>query len=261
MPEVTAQAQQSSLQKPDQKPNPGYGPLSALIVTITIYILTQVVGTFLVLGYARLSGVPNVKSWVDQTGPQFAYYLIAEGLAIALVYLFLKSRKAGWKTIGLSGLPSWRDAKNVLLGFAVYFPILIASFALAKYWFPSLNLDQPQQIGFAHSHGWGLVLVFICLVVLPPVTEEILMRGFFFTGLRSRLSVVWSLLATSLLFAIAHLEFGSGAPLLWSAAIDTFLLSVILVWLRLRTGRLWSSIGLHMLKNFLAFLSLFIFVK
>jgi len=60
-------------------------------------------------------------------------------------------------------------------------------------------------------------------------------------------------MVTSLVFGLAHLEFGSGGPLVWAAAIDTFLLSIILVYLRERTGALYAGILLHMLNNFIAF--------
>jgi membrane protease YdiL (CAAX protease family) len=46
--------------------------------------------------------------------------------------------------------------------------------------------------------------------------------------------------------------------LLYIAAIDTFTLSLILVYLREKTGGLWSSMGLHAIKNGIAFVSLFI---
>jgi membrane protease YdiL (CAAX protease family) len=61
-----------------------------------------------------------------------------------------------------------------------------------------------------------------------------------------------------LLFAAAHLQWGSGAPLLWVAAIDTFVLSMVLSTLREKTGSLWSAIGLHAIKNGVAFTLLFV---
>ena len=39
--------------------------------------------------------------------------------------------------------------------------------------------------------------------------------------------------------------------------IDTFILSLTLIWLREKTGRLYASMGLHGLKNFIAFIQLY----
>ncbi|MEJ0073120.1 MAG: CPBP family glutamic-type intramembrane protease [Candidatus Saccharibacteria bacterium] len=43
-------------------------------------------------------------------------------------------------------------------------------------------------------------------------------------------------------------------------AIDTFTLSVVLCYIREKTGTLWSGVLIHALKNGIAFLSLYIFV-
>jgi membrane protease YdiL (CAAX protease family) len=100
--------------------------------------------------------------------------------------------------------------------------------------------------------------VFISLVVLPTIVEEILVRGFLYGGLRNKLRPVGAGLIASLIFAAAHLQFGSGEPLLWVAAIDTFILSLFLIRLRETTGNLWSGMTVHFMKNGLAFTALFI---
>jgi hypothetical protein len=84
------------------------------------------------------------------------------------------------------------------------------------------------------------------------------MRGFLFSSLKRGMTVVVAAIVTSSIFAIAHLQFGSDAPLLWLAAIDTFVLSLVLCYLRQKTGSLWPCIGLHMIKNGLAFTVLFL---
>jgi membrane protease YdiL (CAAX protease family) len=124
---------------------------------------------------------------------------------------------------------------------------------------PALNVDQAQELGFNPIGTGELILTFISLVILPPIVEETLMRGFLYTSLKKRLTKVNAALITSVIFAAAHLQFGSGAPLLWVAAIDTFVLSLFLVYLREKTGSLWASMTLHALKNGVAFASLFIF--
>ena len=54
------------------------------------------------------------------------------------------------------------------------------------------------------------------------------------------------------------MEFGSGQPLLWVAALDTFTLSMVLCYLRQETDSLWPGILLHALKNCIAFITLFV---
>ena len=144
----------------------------------------------------------------------------------------------------------------VLQSISIGYTVLLS---LATHIFPTINVNQKQQLGFQNSSGsLDLFLTFVSLVVLPPLVEETVFRGFIFTGLRSSLKWWWAAFITSLIFATAHLEFGSGQPLLWSAAIDTFTLSLVLCYLRQKTDSLWPGILLHALKNCIAFVALFI---
>ena len=100
-------------------------------------------------------------------------------------------------------------------------------------------------------------MTFASLVVLTPVAEEIMFRGFLFSSFRVRMRVRYAILLTNILFGIAHLQFGNGAPLLWIAAIDTFTLSCFLCYLREKTGSVWASVMLHAIKNLVAFIALY----
>jgi membrane protease YdiL (CAAX protease family) len=95
------------------------------------------------------------------------------------------------------------------------------------------------------------------LVVLPPIAEEILFRGFIYSSLRPKMNKIVAALITSILFALPHL-FESSNGLLWVAGCDTFILSMVLVYVREKTDKLWASMLIHGLKNFVAFASLYL---
>lgn len=245
----------------DKKVDPiTWGAILAIVVTVAIYFLAQIFGSLLILAFAstRRINVDQLAGWSEQVVPQFFYVLLIEGLTVGAIWWILHHHKATFKTIGLTK-PKWVDAAYALCGFVIYFPLLIVATLILKAWFPSVDIDQQQQIGFQQVQGAFLGLAFISLVVLPSLAEEILFRGFLFAGLKRNLPIIWATLLTSFIFAAPHLQAGSGAPLLWAAAVDTFMLSLVLIWLRQKTGRLWAPIGLHMLKNGIAFLALFIF--
>jgi len=90
-------------------------------------------------------------------------------------------------------------------------------------------------------------------VVLPPLGEETLIRGYLYSGLRQTWRFLPALVITSLMFGLAHLEFGSGGPLVWAAAIDTAILSIVLCYLREKSGALYAGILVHMMNNLIAF--------
>jgi len=239
-----------------------WSPTEAVGVTLATFFGGQFVGSLLVYLPLVLFGwsTEKITDWFDNsTFGQFIFILTIEAVSLFLIYAFIKRRGASFKTLGLSRKPKPTDLGYALLGFAGYFLFYIVVVAVLKNLVPGLNVDQEQQIGFEAAHGAQLAFVFVSLVLLPPVVEEMLIRGFLYSGLKNGLPKVWAVIITSGLFAVAHLQFGSGNSLLWIAAIDTFVLSLVLIYLRDKTKALWAPIGLHMIKNFVAFMALFVF--
>jgi len=116
-----------------------------------------------------------------------------------------------------------------------------------------INLGQKQELGFDQLFTSGQkLLALVSLVVLPPIIEETVFRGFLFSGLRKKCNFIVAALVTSVLFASLHLLASSQGPL-WIAGLDTFVLSLVLCYLREKTGALWAPMMLHALKNVIAF--------
>jgi membrane protease YdiL (CAAX protease family) len=163
-----------------------------------------------------------------------------------------------WSTIGLK-TPKIRHIAYGILAAVPYYILYIIAVVIIGAIIPGLNVNQTQQIGFNSVHGvLPLLLAFVSLVVVPPLAEEIAMRGFLYTGLKKWLPKIISGLVVSVLFGAAHLAEGGSAGPLWIGAMDTFILSLVLVFLREKTGNLWAGITLHALKNGAAFISLFL---
>ncbi len=252
--------------KPEHKPAVTWGPVAAVLVTLGVFFGGQITGiVLLVAALSIINGstfdavLNTVSSTSTGTIYQFFSVVLVEAVTLGLLFSFLRARRASFATLGLKGF-RFTDLLRAVAGYGVYFIVYLLAALLAKGLFPSLNFEQEQEIGFSTAiNGLGLVPIFISLVVLPPVVEEILVRGFLYTGLRTKFKPILSVLVTSVLFAIAHLQWGAGAPLLWVAAIDTFVLSVVLCYLRETTGRLAAPIMLHAIKNGIAFAALFVF--
>ena len=232
-----------------------------MIVLAVIFFVSQLLSGLVVSFYPfiRSWSLATTKTWLNNSMyAQFATALLAYGGIVLLLWLFLRHKKTSFKALGLLK-PKFVDIVYAFGGLAVYLPSLFAVVLLVHRLVPRFNLNQPQQIGFSGASGGGqLAVVFISLVLLPPIVEELLFRGFLFTSLRSRMPLVWAGLITSAVFAAPHLLEGGSGGLLWIAALDTFILSLVLVWLREKTGRLSAGMGLHALKNFIAFASLFL---
>lgn len=239
-----------------------WGPGAGITVTALAFVLSQLIaGALFVIGLASAGWSSHrVDHWMNSVLGQFLMVLVSEGLALLILWLFLRRRKANWRLLGFQRTPQWRDVGYVIAGFVIYFALLLLAAGLAGSLL-HINLDQKQELGFQNVIGSGEKLItFISLVLLPPLVEETLFRGFLFGGLRKKLPFVWATLATSLLFAVPHLLESSSGPL-WIAGIDTLVLSIVLCYLREKTQALWAAIAVHMLKNGLAFLYLYVFVS
>jgi membrane protease YdiL (CAAX protease family) len=91
-------------------------------------------------------------------------------------------------------------------------------------------------------------LSFILLVLVAPWTEELIFRGFVFNGFRKRYQPRNAVILSALGFSILHLN-----PY---QLFGTFVLGLLLGWVRLRTGSLWPCIFLHAVFNGLVFVVL-----
>lgn len=240
----------------------GLGPVSVILVVLLTYFLSQIFAVIIIsysatlIGYDAESAINNIES---STFLQFAYIAIVEAITLYVLWWFMRLRKVPLKAIGLVRKPNIKDVGPALIVFAIYFVVLILATALIKNFIPGLDVEQEQQIGFKEAISpFQLGLVFVSLVILAPVTEEIMVRGFMYAGLRARFTKISSAIIASVIFGIAHLQLGSGAPPLWIAALDTAILSMFLIYLREKTGALWAGMFVHGLKNGIAFFVLFI---
>ena len=86
-----------------------------------------------------------------------------------------------------------------------------------------------------------LAVLVTTIVLLAPVFEELLFRGFLYRALRDLLTPGGAMVASALVFALIHLQPGNLLPL---AA-----LGFVLAWLYERSGTLWAPILVHATWN------------
>ena len=159
--------------------------------------------------------------------------------------------------LGLKGWPTWTDIGLAPVGFVVY--MLLAAGLVALFsqfsWF---DAGEAQDVGFnTFIMGFDRVLAFFTLVVVAPVAEEIIFRGWLYEKIRSKLwnemghtvTIVITNLLVSMLFGLVHMQ--------WNVGINVFAMSIVLCALREITGTIYAGILLHMLKNGVAFYLLY----
>jgi len=230
--------------------------------TVLLFLAGQLIGVMLIYFAFGLAGYSNEQ--IRQLATDNIYFQFLGILAIELVTvgaLYVVHRLRRWpfrKSVGLIGRPTVKTLGYVAAAYGLYFIALIILIGLAGYFIPVLDVDQAQQLGFDSPTGVQLLFVFASLVILPSVAEEIIFRGFLFQRLSRYINIKVAALIVSLIFGAAHLEFLGDNPLNWVAAIDTFVFSIFLIILLVKTKSLWASILLHAVKNSIAFVFLFI---
>jgi len=238
-----------------------WGPVWSISLTILIYFLSQIITIFILSVIFRLMhwNVQRSNDWLSNSViGQFFSVLLVESLSIGAIYAFLKWKKSKFKYIGVVKI-RFMDLLSALSGFLVYMFSFYLIAMLMSVFIKSFDINQQQNVGFQSVNGnFGLLLAFISLVVLPPLAEEIIFRGFLFSGLRTKMKFIYAALITSLIFAMPHLIESKNGGILWIAGLDTFILSMVSSYLREKTRGLWSSILLHSFKNGVAFIGLFL---
>ena len=170
----------------------------------------------------------------------------------------LAPRPIGRNELGLRGTPTWTDIGLAPIGF-IAATILAAGLVALFNIFPWFDASQAQDVGFnAYLVGSDRIIAFIVLVVIAPIAEELIFRGWLYgklreifnTRLADKWSTVMSILLVSLLFGIVHLQ--------WNVGVNVFAMSVALCGLREITGTVYAGILTHMVKNGVAFFLLYV---
>jgi membrane protease YdiL (CAAX protease family) len=233
-------------------------PAVVIASTLFIFILSQALAiTIVAAGYKVLhphTTMDNLDLEDISVLAQLIFVLLFIGLYILLVKRFLSLRGLKLASIGLKRKPKIQDVTKGFLGYGAFLALLFIINSLLTVVFPELDNNQKQDVGFnVLNTSLDYVLAFIALVILPPIGEEILVRGYLYSGLRKYWKIIPAAIMTSLIFGIAHLQLGEGTAVLWAAGVSTFTLSLVLVYLREKTGALYAGMLVHCLNNLLAF--------
>ena len=177
-------------------------------------------------------------------------YAVCMVLAIGSPWWVLK-KKTTRDELGLRGLPTWLDLLLAPVGLVVVMIVAGILTTIMVAILPSVDWQQAQEVGFHGLYDFGEhLLAFICLVIIAPVCEEIVFRGWLYGKLRVRLPAAPAMLIVSLLFGIMHGQ--------WNVGVTVFAMSLGMCAMRELTGTIWSGVILHMIKNGIAFYALFV---
>lgn len=163
--------------------------------------------------------------------------------AMVLGVMLPKASPVDW--LGLRW-PRWRSVLVLAPGSVVAMWMVFAALELSGFmrWLHGLGVDPVQDAVRAlqdQSDPGFLALMRFSALIVAPICEEIVFRGYVY-GVLKRFGGPWvAAVASSLVFAAAHASAGALLPLA--------LFGLLLVWMYERTGSIWAPIAAHACFN------------
>lgn len=196
---------------------------------------------------------PVVLKWGIGDFAIFAVGLHAIGMiaAVALLYLLLKRNQLGWSAVGLKDKLSLSATGYALAGVVIAFflyPLIEAALGavgVSMYW------GGPKASHFYLKSVFDIALAVMGAVLIVPVAEEIIFRGYILTLFTQKgYKPIVAILLSALIFTSIHIFFGPGM------LVYIFLWAFIPAFLYLKFGSLYPAILFHILNNLIAYVIL-----
>ncbi len=114
----------------------------------------------------------------------------------------------------------------------------------------------PHVVEDWYKTAWFPPLLWLAVVVLAPLSEEVFFRGFLFAGIsHSPMGGVGAILLTSFLWAVIHIQYD------WYGVASIFAAGLLLGYARLKTGSIVPTILMHTLMNLAAMVQVAILTR
>jgi len=226
------------------------GQASGLQIAFLMFavMIAAVPFSALIIKHAALQGV---AAEAVRKGMHFA-------LAIILILSFSPLRQSVRRWLKAPLGPQARIETAIVTASTLLLAFATAGAIAAWFWLTEgpgrverMTVDLDKQLSRAFS-SVGLVTIALSVLV-APVVEEIVFRGFIYRAFERRWGWLAAMLATSALFGMYHTY-----P--WSA----FVSSIVFVCVMRRTGSLWAPIVVHVIFNLMLwwpFLGQFVFPR
>lgn len=225
--------------------------IALTIWTGAMFFLAQIVVSLVALFFIKQFNLVTNEN-VVQTVIMAISYVVAIVLIILPPWYLMKS-KVGKDGLGLRGLPTWTDILLAPIGYIASMVATMAVLLVIQAFVPSFNLQETQDVGFRMESLYSnadKMVAFAALVILAPIAEELIFRGYLYGKLRTRLSAIPAIILVSVLFGFMHGQ--------WNVGIVVGVMSIFLCIARELTGTIYAGILMHMIRNGLAFYLLYI---
>jgi membrane protease YdiL (CAAX protease family) len=215
------------------------------ILTTLLFITATTLVLSLIFAFINLDITLNALAY-KSIGMLTIFSIQELILLIPLVY-FLKTKKISYQELKLNKFKIGQAIKLIFFGFVAFMLINQAITFVSDYF--SISIPgygtQEQRLPLFGQDPLSIPVSFFILVLLAPLVEELLFRGFIYTKLRNSRKASSSIIISAAIFAGFHLEPEIFLPL--------FILGCIIGYIYEKSGSLWVPILFHLINNGLAF--------
>ncbi len=222
-------------------PRTPWGLWATLGWVILAFVLSAVAGLIVLLIW-RPDAIMSGSADMLKDGPLISITTIASA-AVQVGMLALAAKLAHWPAGEYLGLvrPATRPA---LIAITVLIVFLLGYDGLT--YLLGRDIVTPFQVDTYRSarDSGSLPLLWLTFVIVAPVAEEIMFRGFLFRGwVRSERSAIPAILVISVLFGSIHVQYD------WFGILQVFFIGLLLAVARWRSGSTLLTILMHLLAN------------
>jgi len=175
------------------------------------------------------------------------------GLLLAAAWLLARMR--GYrltKPINVEG-PFLSVGQLLLFGFAIAVPLYLVAILPRWYHFRIALLGEAPPIwNLIYGADWTFefwLFMAIGSFALIPIVEELFFRGYFLGSLNRRLSAVWAVTLSAVVFALVHLQYVSADFFALYNLAAVFLVGLVYAWSVYFTRSLLPAITGHTFGN------------
>lgn len=234
-----------------EQQRPAWGLIGTIVwgaVAFAVWVMAQLVMVVLIVAWRHSeAAAPIDMEQLARDGFVLALITVVAG-PIWIAVTAVASRWRGWRVADYLAL-QWPRRSELLFAVGCLVALLIAfdliTLAVGREVVPRFMLEAYTT---ARASGLGaILLLFFAIVVIAPLSEEIVFRGFLYRGLStSFLGVAGTVLLTSAAWTAMHIQYD------WFLLAQVFTLGILFGWLRWATGSTTLTIILHTLANFAA---------
>lgn len=218
------------------------------VAAALVLVASQTLGAigFLAWRGAISPGAPIDAADLNSNGPLLTTaFLVSTPLVVAFFLLAVRLARVPFAEYMALYWPKWRD---VLAGIGALAAVLMIAGVGAT--LSGQETPEFMTETFRTARDAGILpLFFFSFAVLAPVQEELFFRGFLYRGLTASLGAWPTILLTSAVWSIVHLQYE------WFFIGEIFLLGVAFGWLRFKSGSTILTMFLHGAMNTLALVS------